>query len=86
MKSKQSLKIKIYLILILFILFFCAMAAAACIHDNIIMRDKIASMRASILTMQQQQAKQNDSIRQIKTDADIILRIAAGGDFVEVEE
>lgn len=60
-------------------------AAVSCCHDNIIMRENNEKMRAELAEMKRDQERQRAEIRQIKTDAEIILRIAATGEFLEVE-
>ena len=57
--------------------------AGACFHDNAITRRRCEEMGASIAEMIKEQERQNANIRQIKTDSEIVLRLAAGGEFVE---
>lgn len=56
------------------------------LHDNAITRERVDSMAASIAEMQAAQEKQAAANRQVKADADILLRLVAGGEFVEVEK
>ena len=79
---------KAYLIMLLdvLLLFVVLFLAAGLLHDNAITRERVDSMGASIAEMQAAQEKQAAANRQIMADADIVLRLAAGGEFVEVEK
>ena len=79
---------KAYLIMLLdvLLLFVVLFLAAGLLHDNAITRERVDSMGASIAEMQAAQEKQAAANRQVKADADILLRLVAGGEFVEVEK
>lgn len=68
------------------LLFIALLLAAGLLHDNAITRARVDSMGASIAEMQAAQEKQAAESRQVMADADIVLRLAAGGEFVEVEK
>jgi hypothetical protein len=68
------------------LLFIVLLLAAGLLHDNAITRERVDSMAASIAEMQAAQEKQAAANRQVKADADILLRLVAGGEFVEVEK
>lgn len=69
----------IILIMTAVTLFICCVIAAGCVHDLAIMRGKLDAMQAA-------QAEQEADVREVKTDAEIILRLAAGGEFIEGEK
>ena len=75
-----------FLLLSILICSVSLFAAAACCHDNIIMRENNENMKAAVYKMQQEQQQHAAEIRQIKTDTEIILRLAAGGDYMEVQK
>ena len=68
------------------LLFIALFLAAGLLHDNAVTRARVDNMGASLAEMQAAQEKQAAENRQVKTDAEIILRLAAGGEFVEVEK
>jgi len=68
------------------LLFIVLLLAAGLLHDNAITRERVDSMAASIAEMQAAQEKQAAANRQVKADADTLLRLVAGGEFVEVEK
>lgn len=68
------------------LLFIALLLAAGLLHDNAITRERVDSMGASIAEMQAAQERQAAENRQVMADADIVLRLAAGGEFVEVEK
>lgn len=76
------MRVALYITVIVFI---NALLAVNCWLDSKAMRRENENMRRTITAMYQQQTKSAAAIRQIKTDNEIILRLAAGGDFVEVE-
>ena len=67
-------------------LFVSFIVGSCCIHDLGVMKRKLESMGASLAEMQRAQEQQAAENRQVKTDAEIILRLAAGGEFVEGEK
>lgn len=67
-------------------LFVAIICGACCIHDLGVMRRKLENMGASLAEMQRAQEQQAAENRQVKTDAEIILRLAAGGEFIEGEK
>ena len=67
-------------------LFVSLIVVSCCIHDLDVMRRKLESMGASLAEMQAAQEQQAAENRQVKTDAEIILRLAAGGEFIEGEK
>lgn len=79
---------KIFLITLLdvLLLFIALLLSAGLLHDNAITRERVNSMGASIAEMQAAQERQAAESRQVMADADIVLRLAAGGEFVEVEK
>ena len=68
------------------LLFIALLLAAGLLHDNAITRERVDSMAASLAEMQRSQEQQAADNRQVKTDAEIILRLAAGGEFIEGEK
>ena len=72
-------------IIILFLACGAICAITVCFHDNKIMRTNNENMKAAVYKMQQEQQQHAAEIRQIKTDTEIILRLAAGGDYMEAE-
>ena len=66
-------------------LFVSFIVGSCCIHDLGVMRRKLENMGASLAEMQRAQEQQAAENRQVKTDAEIILRLAAGGEFIEGE-
>ena len=81
-ESKASL----LLLLNALLLFIALLLAAGLLHDNAATRARVDSMGASLAEMQRAQEQQAAENRQVKTDAEIILRLAAGGEFVEGEK
>ena len=82
----MKLKLLIILFLNLFILFFSIFSAMGCIHDLKVMQvynEKLQQSMASILEKQEQQASQ---MRQVKTESEIMYRLAMDKLFVEEEE
>ena len=82
----MKLKLQLILFLNLFILFFSVFTAAGCIHDLKVMQvynEKLQQSMASILEKQEQQASQ---MRQVKTESEIMYRLAMDKLFVEEEE
>ena len=71
------------LILNALLLFIALLLAAGLLHDNAVTRARVDNMGASLAEMQRSQEQQAADNRQVKTDAEIILRLAAGGEFVE---
>ena len=67
-------------------LFVSFIVGSCCIHDLGVMRRKLESMGASLAEMQAAQERQAAESRQVMANADIVLRLAAGGEFVEVEK
>ena len=79
---------KAYLIMLLdvLLLFVVLFLAAGLLHDNAITRERVDSMGASIAEMQAAQELQDSQIRQVYADSSIMLRLEAGGEFVEGEK
>ena len=68
------------------LLFVALLLAAGLLHDNAVTRARVDSMGASLAEMQAAQKKQAAENRQVKPDAEIILRLATGGEFIEGEK
>lgn len=68
------------------LLFIALLLAAGLLHDNAITRARVDSMGASIAEMQKAQELQASEIRQVYADSSIMLRLEAGGEFVEGEK
>ncbi len=83
MSEEKACLIMLLDVLLLFVVLFLA---AGLLHDNAVTRARVDSMGASIAEMQRAQEQQAAENRQVKTDAEIILRLAAGGEFIEGEK
>ena len=55
--------------------------AVACYHENAVTRQRCDAMGASLAEMLIEQERQNATIREIKTDSAIALKIAISGEF-----
>ena len=85
-KVPMKLKLIIILFLNLIILFFSIFTAAGCIHDLKVMQEYNEKMQQSIAAMLEKQEKQASEMRQVKTESEIMYRLAMDKLFVEEEE
>lgn len=68
------------------VLFLSMIAMIACCHDNKIMQKNNDRMSQTIVEMIEQQEHQASEIRQVKTDTEIILRLAVENVYLEEED
>jgi hypothetical protein len=68
------------------ILAFCIMAAFACCHDNAVMRHYNDVMREDMARIRQTQERQASEMRQVKTESEIMLRIATESIYTQEGE
>ncbi len=68
------------------LLFIALLLACGVLHDNAITRARVDSMGESIAEMKKAQELQASQIRQVYADSSIMLRLEAGGEFVEGEK
>ena len=82
----MKLKLIILLFLNLIILFFSIFTAAGCIHDLKVMEQYNEKMQQSIAAMLEKQEQQASQMRQVKTESEIMYRLAMDKLFVEEED
>ena len=68
------------------LLFILLVMIAGCIHDNKVLRGYNEQMRQSVLELRQEAAQTEAEMRQVKTNSDIVMRLALDGMFLEEEE
>ena len=68
------------------LLFVALLLAAGLLHDNAVTRARVDSMGESIAEMQKAQERQASQIRQVYADSTIMLRLEAGGEYMEGEK
>ena len=69
-----------------FLLFFALVMIAGCIHDNKVLRGYNEQVRQSVLELRQEAAQTEAEVRQVKTNSDIVMRLALDGMFLEETE
>lgn len=70
-----------------FILLFIALVMiAGCIYDNKVLRGYNEQVQKSVLELRQEAAQTEAEMRQVKTNSDIVMRLALDGMFLEEEE
>ena len=75
------------LTMINFILLFIALIMiAGCIHDNKVLRGYNEQLRQSMLELRQESERTEAEVRQVKTNSDIVMRLALDGMFLEEEK
>lgn len=57
--------------------------SAVCTKDNAAMRAENEKMKATLAEVINRQLQQEAAVRQVKTDAEIVYRIATSGEFLE---
>ena len=68
------------------ILAFCLIASLGCCHDNAVMRHYNAVMREEMANVRQTQERQASEMRQVKTESEIMLRIATESIYTQEDE
>lgn len=66
-----------------FLLFIALVMIAGCIHDNKVLRGYNEQMRQSVLELRQEAERTEAEVRQVKTNSDIVMRLALDGMFLE---
>ena len=84
--ERMKLKLIIMLFINIAILFFSIFCAAGCIHDIRVMQHYNDQMQQSIAAMMEKQEQQASQMRQVKTESEIMYRLAMDKLFVEEEE
>jgi len=74
------------LLLGIMVLFLSIVAMGLCCHDNRVMQKNNDRMQQAIAEMIKQQERQASEIRQVKTDTEIILRLAVENVYLEEED
>lgn len=69
-----------------FLLFIALVMIAGCIHDNKVLRGYNEQVRQSVLELRQEAERTEAEVRQVKTNSDIVMRLALDGMFLEEEE
>ena len=82
----MKLKLLLFLLLNILILFVSFITAAGCMHDLKVMQVYNDRMQHSIEHVLEEQNKQASEMRQVKTNSDIVLRMVTEGMFLEEEE
>lgn len=70
----------------LILLFIALVMIAGCIHDNKVLRGYNEQVRQSVLELRQEAERTEAEVRQVKTNSDIVMRLALDGMFLEEEE
>ena len=70
----------------LILLFIALVMIAGCIHDNKVLRGYNEQVRQSVLELRQEAERTEAEMRQVKTNSDIVMRLALDGMFLEEEE
>lgn len=68
------------------LLFILLVMIAGCIHDNKVLRGYNEQVRQSVLELRQETERTEAEVRQVKTNSDIVMRLALDGMFLEEEE
>lgn len=68
-----------------FLLFIALVMIAGCIHDNKVLRGYNEQVRQSVLELRQEAERTEAEVRQVKTNSDIVMRLALDGMFLEEE-
>ena len=68
------------------ILAFCLIASLGCCHDNAVMRHYNDVMREEMANVRQTQERQASEMRQVKTESEIMLRIATENVYTQEGE
>lgn len=68
------------------ILVFCLIASLGCCHDNAVMRHYNDVMREEMANVRQTQERQASEMRQVKTESEIMLRIATESIYTQEDE
>lgn len=68
------------------ILAFCLIASLGCCHDNAVMRHYNDVMREDMARIRQTQERQASEMRQVKTESEIMLRIATESIYTQEGE
>lgn len=68
------------------ILAFCLIASLGCCHDNAVMRHYTDAMREEMARIRQTQERQASEMRQVKTESEIMLRIATESIYTQEDE
>lgn len=69
-----------------FLLFIALVMIAGCIHDNKVLRGYNEQVRQSVLELRQEAERTEAEVRQVKTNSDIVMRLALDGMFLEEEK
>ena len=69
----------------LILLFIALVMIAGCIHDNKVLRGYNEQVRQSVLELRQEAERTEAEVRQVKTNSDIVMRLALDGMFLEEE-
>ena len=68
------------------ILAFCLIASLGCCHDNAVMRHYNDVMREEMANVRQTQERQASEMRQVKTESEIMLRIATESIYTQEDK
>ena len=77
---------RVLFMLSLIIMAVCLIASFACCHDNAVMRHYNDTMREEMANVRQTQERQASEMRQVKTDSEIMLRIATESIYTQEDE
>lgn len=82
------MKVRSFVIIIISSLLICAAfcVSVGCYHDMKVMKVYNARMQESIEAMQKKQEQQASDIRQVKSDTEIMLRLAVDNIYLEEEK
>ena len=84
--ERMKLKLLIIILIDLIVLAMCLIASLGCIHDMRVMQIYNDRMQQSIAAMMEKQEQQASQMRQVKTESEIMYRLAMDHLFVEEEE
>ena len=82
----MKLKLLIIILIDLIVLAMCLIASFGCIHDMHVMQVYNDQMQRSIEAVIKKQEQQASQMRQVKTESEIMYRLAMDKLFVEEEE
>lgn len=82
----MKFRLLIIIIINLIILAISLIASFGCIHDMHVMQIYNERMQQSIAHLLEEQNKQESEMRQVKTESEIMMRLAMDKLFVEEEE
>ena len=80
------MKERVFFLLNIIITAFCIMAAFGCCHDNAVMRHYNDTMREDMAKIRQAQERQASEMRQVKTESEIMLRIATESIYTQEDK